>query len=74
VVAPDLPRASVEELTAGLAGLSDASFVIGHSLGGLLALRYAAQRPASIPIVRGERSRRAALLGYRRTASPSRAS
>jgi pimeloyl-ACP methyl ester carboxylesterase len=73
VLAPDLPRASLAELSERVAALPPAQIVVGHSLGGVLALRRAASSPAVralvlsdsfLPIVAGGRTRRATALGY----------
>jgi pimeloyl-ACP methyl ester carboxylesterase len=73
VAAPALPRASVDDLTATLATLPPAGIVVGHSVGGVLALRRAALHGATravvvtsgfFPLVVGERTRRAAVTGY----------
>jgi pimeloyl-ACP methyl ester carboxylesterase len=73
VAAPALPRTSVDELTETLATLPPASIVVGHSVGGVLALRRAALHDATravvvtsgfFPLVVGERTRRAAVTSY----------
>jgi pimeloyl-ACP methyl ester carboxylesterase len=73
VVTPDLPRGSADELTVVVAALPAADVVVGHSLGGLLAMRRAASdatvralilTDSFLPLVAGDRTRRAAAGSY----------
>jgi pimeloyl-ACP methyl ester carboxylesterase len=73
VAAPALPPATGDDLTETLAALPRAGIVVGHSVGGVLALRRAALHTAAravvvtggfFPLVVGERTRRAAVTSY----------